>query len=71
MKHTQTEVILDFLLKGGKLTALQALDKFGCFRLASRINDIKNLNRYKIDKETIVTKMGKRVAQYSIQNSQI
>lgn len=43
MRMTQNEMILKYLQEGHSLTALEALEKFGCFRLASRINDIKNL----------------------------
>lgn len=63
---SQTSRILQYLLKGGKLTALDALRKFNCFRLASRVNDIRNMNRYKIVREFVTTKGGARVARYSI-----
>ena len=40
---TQTEAILAALRRRGEegLTPLEALDAFGCFRLAARIADIK------------------------------
>tara|TARA_R110002012_G_scaffold276213_2_gene463108 strand:- start:1322 stop:1561 length:240 start_codon:yes stop_codon:yes gene_type:complete len=38
---TQKNRILGYLQNGGKLTALNALQNFGCFRLASRIFDLK------------------------------
>ena len=64
--ESQTKRILNFLLSGGKLTAISALKKFQCFRLASRIYNISQMNKYKIVRETISTKDGKRVVQYSI-----
>ena len=64
-KMSQTDLILDYLLNGGKLTALEALDKFGCFRLGARIWDIRNMG-YIVDKQTIVTPGGARIAIYSI-----
>jgi len=39
---SQNEMILDYLQRGNSLTSLEALNLFGCFRLASRINDLKN-----------------------------
>lgn len=63
---SQTNKILNYLLSGGKLTAGDALRKFDCFRLASRIRDIRAMNQYKIVTETIVTKSKKRIARYSI-----
>src|SRR5687768_10388654 len=38
---TQTDQILKHLKNGGTLTPLEALDKFGCFRLGARIFDLK------------------------------
>jgi len=37
---SQNDLILEHLKKGKTLTSLQALEKFGCFRLASRIVDL-------------------------------
>ena len=62
---SQTSGILDYLEKGGDLTAIEALNYFGCFRLAARINDLRNLG-WNIVKESITTPTGKRVAKYSL-----
>ena len=40
--ESQKKSILDWLSEGNTITALQALNMFGCLRLASRINDLKN-----------------------------
>lgn len=40
-KLTQNQQILNHLLEGGNITQLEALMLFNCFRLASRINDLK------------------------------
>lgn len=61
---SQTTKILNYLLKGRAITPLEALNRFKCFRLASRINEIKRLG-FGITKE-MVTKNGKRYARYSI-----
>lgn len=39
---TQCEKILDYIRLNGSITPLDALREFGCMRLASRINDLKN-----------------------------
>ena len=62
---SQNKQIADYLNKGRKLTPIDALTKFGCFRLAARISDLRN------DGMNIVTKIikldnRKQVAQYSI-----
>ena len=41
-KPTQSERILKWMQEGKSITALEALREFGCFRLAARINDLKN-----------------------------
>jgi hypothetical protein len=40
-KFSQTAKILEALKKGARLTSLEALNRFGCMRLASRINTLK------------------------------
>lgn len=66
MATSQTQKILNFLLGGGKITAIEALKKFGCFRLAARIANIRDMNKYKVVTEFVVTKSKKRIARYSI-----
>ena len=39
---SQNKQIADYLNKGKKLTPIDALNKFGCFRLAARIADLRN-----------------------------
>lgn len=62
---SQNKQIADYLNKGKKLTTLDALNKFGCFRLASRINDLRN-NGMKITTKIIKLDNKKQVAQYSL-----
>ena len=61
---SQSKVILDHLMEGWTLTALQALDNYQCFRLAARIHELRKQG-HPIE-ETIVTKNGKRYASYYI-----
>jgi hypothetical protein len=62
---SQNKQIADYLNKGKKLTTLDALNKFGCFRLASRINDLRNEGMHIVTK-TIKLENKKQIAQYSI-----
>ena len=61
---TQKQQILAYLEKGKAITPIQALSKFGCFRLSARISDLRN------DGLNIATKYvtikGKTFASYSI-----
>jgi hypothetical protein len=62
---SQNKQIADYLNKGKKLTTIDALNKFGCFRLASRINDLRN-DGMNITTKIIKLDNKKQVAQYSI-----
>jgi hypothetical protein len=61
---TQTAAILSHLKRGWKITQTDAFRKYGCWRLASRINDLRNAGF------DITTKMikreGKKFAQYQL-----
>lgn len=60
---TQNEQVLE-ILKNQTLTSMQAIKKLGCLRLASRINELRDMG-YPI--ETImIKKNGKRYAQYKL-----
>ena len=62
---TQNELILEHLSKGNTLTSLEALEMFGCFRLASRISDLRRLGN-NISSET-VTKDRKSFSSYRME----
>ena len=62
MKKTQKEVILSVLKSGGKISPIEALNWFGCFRLASRINDLRN------EGHEITTSRENGYAVYSLNN---
>ena len=42
MKQTQCQQILDYMKRFGSINPLEALKDIGCFRLASRIADLKD-----------------------------
>jgi hypothetical protein len=62
---TQSEMILEYLSAGYKLTPLEALSLFGCLRLGARVWDLKKRG-YNIVMQLVEMENGKRVAQYSI-----
>ena len=61
---TQTKAIAKYLAEGNTLTSIEALEKFGCFRLGARIYDLKRQG-YNIETR-IVNKGKKHFAQYRI-----
>lgn len=61
---TQCQMIREHLEAGHRLSPIEALDKFGCFRLASRINELRKQG---LDIRTDIvegTENGKRWAEY-------
>jgi hypothetical protein len=64
---TQCDEILKHLKTGRSITPLVALDRWGCFRLAARIRELKDAG-YRI--QTHAIRIGeKRVASYLLDNS--
>lgn len=65
---SQNEAILKYLQTGESITGLEALRMFGCFRLASRICDLKSKG-YDIVKQ-MVNRNGEWVARYWLSNEE-
>lgn len=61
---TQVEMIRKHLNRGWSITPLQALEKYGIMRLASRINDLKREGM--IIHSVMVNNGKKRFAKYFI-----
>lgn len=61
--ESQNKQIKEYLDHGNKITSLDALEMFGCMRLASRINDLKKQGM-QIGSKTVVAPNGKRYSQY-------
>ena len=69
MSKSQHNMVLDALLDGDSITPMDALDKYGCFRLAAVIYDIKK-DGYKVKTTIVRNKLsGKRYAKYSLDNN--
>jgi len=60
---TQNDKIKAYLTKGKAITPIDALNKFGCFRLSARIKDLRNEGLNIATK--YVTKGDKTFASYS------
>ena len=61
---TQKKEIAKWLKRGKRITPMEALDRFGCFRLAARIDELRRdgleiTTRFKEER-------GKRVASYGL-----
>lgn len=63
--ESQNQRILTYFQQGNRITPLSALQKFGCFRLAARCYDLKQLG-YKITKE-IIKFNNKHIAEYRLE----
>ena len=62
-QNKQTDSIKEYLDAGNTLTSLEALKLFSCFRLASRMHDLKK-SGYVFSKEMISVDGSRKVAQY-------
>jgi hypothetical protein len=57
--NSQCEQILKYLKTGKAITPLEALEKFGCFRLAARIDELRkrgysiNTHKLKVGKKLV------------------
>ena len=54
---TQNESILQYLQQGNSLTSLEALELFRCFRLASRVSDLRQIGH---QIESVMEKHGEK-----------
>jgi hypothetical protein len=62
---TQADQILNHLRSGKHITPLEALNRFGCFRLGARIWDLKKAG-HEIESEMVTLPNGKQVASYRL-----
>lgn len=64
---SQTTQILE-MLKRGPVTAMEALQEAGCFRLAARIADLRQQG-HDIQTDTVTTPTGKHIASYKLKEA--
>jgi hypothetical protein len=63
---SQCAMIKDWLEQGNTIDGMVALNLFGCFRLPSRIHDLRDRGMNIVDRWKI-TSTGKRVKEYLLQ----
>lgn len=63
---SQAKRILAYMKAGNRITPIEALEKFGSFRLGARIADLR-ADGHDIQSEFVTTPTGKRVKCYWIQ----
>jgi len=64
INQSQIQLIREHLEDGHAITAMMALNMFDCFRLASRIKDLRDQGLNIITRK--ITQNGKTFASYSI-----
>lgn len=72
MKRTETQrkQIREYLLAGNTITALEALNLFGAFRLSAHIFVLKNDYGMNIETQMIYEDNGKRYAMYYLKEEE-
>lgn len=68
MSQTQNQAILQYMRNGMPITQMDALRLFGCARLASRVNDLRQRGAH-IATDYVVSN-GKRFASYRLEVAQ-
>lgn len=64
-QQSQNEMVLNHLKSGKKLSPLEALERYGIFRLGARCYDLKKQGHLIVTQ--MVIKNGKRFAEYRIE----
>ena len=65
--HTQKDNVLKHLKSGREINSLDALEQYGCFRLAAVIWNLRD-EGYKIATKTVTSKYGKSFASYKLKD---
>lgn len=63
--RSQNEAILEYLQAGNVITALDALNRFNCLRLAARIRELRKAGNVIITRR-VTTRHGARIAEYGM-----
>ena len=67
---SQNEMILKHLLGGSSISGLEALQFYGCFRLAARIYDLRQQG-WDIEDDAIDMPNGARISTYYLNREQL
>ena len=66
--HKQNAQILSHLKRGKEITPMEALNEYGCFRLAARVYELRD-NGWPIECERRSMENGKVIGVYSLNSS--
>jgi hypothetical protein len=68
-KHTESQCkeILNDLIAGKRITPIDAIDRYRCYRLSARIHDLRRAG-WVIKTEIVRTRSRKKFAQYYMEN---
>lgn len=66
---SQCNDILAHMKAGNPITAIDALNSYGCFRLAARIKDLREQG-HEIETHDLTLPSGKTVAQYFLKEKE-
>lgn len=69
LSDSQAKRILAYMQEGHRITPIEALNLFGCFRLGARIADLR-AGGHAIESEFVTTESGKHVKSYWINQKQ-
>ena len=67
--QSQNKRIAAWLNSGKSITQFDALNMFGCMRLASRINDLRNRGMNIVTEKFVTPTTGKVVASYRLESN--
>ncbi len=70
MKKTQREMVVDYIAEFGSITPLEAIRDLGCYRLASRVSELRKMGYPVItEPETVLNRYGRtsRIARYRME----
>tara|TARA_R100000458_G_scaffold58218_1_gene65808 strand:- start:233 stop:499 length:267 start_codon:yes stop_codon:yes gene_type:complete len=68
---TQKEKVKEHLEGGKSITPMDALEMFGCFRLAAIICNLREEEGMRIDTELVTNRYGTKYAKYTLVKSSI
>lgn len=71
-RESQKSKIMKHLAEGNSITPLDALEKFGCFRLAAIVHNIKQERKFMENKDLVTTmvtnKFGVKYGSYKLKS---
>ena len=70
-RETQRSKVKRWLSTGRTITPMEALEQFGCFRLAAIICNLREEDKMNIHTELVTNKYGTKYARYNLVESSV